>query len=52
MGPERCWTKLEPYKVRRNSDGGTKRYWRANRSSDLSLGAKDQSKHLVAGLHW
>jgi len=52
MGPERCWTKLEQDEVRRNSDGGPKRFWRANQSSDLSLGAKDQSKHLVAGLHW
>jgi len=41
----------EQDEVRRNSDGGPKRYWRANRSSDLCVGAKDQSNYLVAGLH-
>jgi len=41
MGPERCWTKLGQNEVWRNFDGGLKRCWRANHSSDLSLGAKD-----------
>ena len=32
-----------------NHGGSPKRSWRANRSRDLSIGAKDQSNHLVAG---
>jgi len=28
---------------------GLERCWRANRLSDLSIGAKDSSNHLVAG---
>jgi len=32
---------LEQDEARGNSGGGPKRYWRANRSSDLSIGAKD-----------
>jgi hypothetical protein len=49
MGPERECTKHEQDVARRNSGGGPTRYWRANRSSDLCLGAKDQSNFLVAG---
>ena len=35
--------------VRGNPDGGPKQFWRANRLSELGIGAKDQSNHLVAG---
>ena len=41
LGPERWWTMPEQGEVRGNSDGSSKRYWRANRSSDLGIGAKD-----------
>ena len=41
FGPERWWTMPEQSEVRGNSDGSSKRYWRANRSSDLGIGAKD-----------
>jgi len=40
-GPERWWTMPERGEARGNSGGGSKRYWRANRSSDLGIGAKD-----------
>jgi len=50
LGPERWWSKLEWVEVKGNFDGGLKRCWRANHSSKLSLGAKDSSNHLVAGL--
>jgi len=33
--PERWWTILDLVEVRRNSDGGSPRCWRANRSSEL-----------------
>ncbi len=49
LGPERWWTMLEQGKARGNSGGGSKRYWRANRSLNLGIGAKDSSNHLVAG---
>jgi len=49
LGPERWWTMPGKNKVRGNSDGSLLRYWRANRSSYLGIGAKDQSNHLVAG---
>ena len=41
LGPERWWTMLEKNEFRGNSDGGSQRYWRANRSSYLGIGAKD-----------
>ena len=41
LGPERWWTMPEQGEVRGNSDGGPQRFWRANRSSDLGIGAKD-----------
>ena len=41
LGPERWWTMPEKGKLRGNSDGGLQRYWRANRSSYLGIGAKD-----------
>ena len=37
-GPENWWTMPENGKVRRNSGGGSERYWRANRSSCLAIG--------------
>jgi hypothetical protein len=49
LGPERWWTMPEQGQARGNSGGGSQRYWRANRSSDLGIGAKDSSNHLVAG---
>ena len=49
MGPERWWTMLEEGEARGNSGGGPSRFWRANRSSHLSIGAKDSSNRLVAG---
>ena len=45
LGPERWWTMPEKGKVRWNSGGGSQRYWRANRSLYLGIGAK----YLVAG---
>ena len=39
----------EQGEARGNPGGGSSRYWRANRSSDLGIGAKDYSNHLVAG---
>ena len=41
LGPERWWTMLVQDEARRNPGGSPKRYWRANRSSDMSIGAKD-----------
>ena len=41
LGPERWWTMPEQSEARGNSGGSSKRYWRANRSSDLGIGAKD-----------
>jgi len=41
LGPERWWTMPGQDEVRGNSDGGPKEYWRANRFSDLGIGAKD-----------
>ena len=41
LGPERWWTMPEQNEFRGNSDGGSYRYWRANRSSYLGIGAKD-----------
>jgi len=35
--PERWWTMLAKNEVRRNSDGGSYRYWRANRSSYVGI---------------
>jgi len=49
MEPERQWTILEQDEVKGNFDGSPNRYWRANRSSDLWIAAKDQSNCLVAG---
>lgn len=49
LGPERWWTILDQIQVRGNPDGGSLRCWRANRSSELSIAAKDPSNHLVAG---
>ena len=36
-------------KVRGNFVGGSQRYRRANRSSHVDIGAKNESNHLVAG---
>jgi len=47
--PERWWSILGQNEARRNPGGGSSRYWRANRSFDLSIGAKDLSNHRVAG---
>ena len=47
--PERWWSMRGQGEARGNSGGGPKRFWRANRSSELRIGAKDQSNHLVAG---
>lgn len=47
--PERWWTMPDQVEVRGNPDGGPKQFWRANRLSELGIGAKDQSNHLVAG---
>ena len=41
LRPERWWTMDEEGEARRNSGGGSKWFWRANRSSNLSIGAKD-----------
>lgn len=41
LGPERWWTMLIKGEVWRNSGGGLPWYWRANRSSQVSIGAKD-----------
>ena len=41
LGPERWWTMPEKNEFRGNFDGGSQRYWRANRSSYLGIGAKD-----------
>ena len=41
LGPERWWTMPAKGQFRRNSDGGLQRYWRANRSSKVGIGAKD-----------
>jgi len=51
FGPERWWTMPEQSEVRGNSDGSSKRYWRANRSSDLGIGAKQfyQVKLMIRG---
>jgi len=47
--PERWWTMPDQVEVRGNPDGRPKQFWRANRLSELGIGAKDQSKYLVAG---
>ena len=49
LRPERWWSINEKNEARRNSGGGSKGFWRANRSSNLLIGAKDSSNHLVAG---
>ncbi len=49
MWPERWWTMPDQVEVRGNPDGRPKQFWRANRLSELGIGAKDQSNHLVAG---
>ncbi len=41
MVPERWWTMPGQGEARGNSGGGPQRSWRANRSSDLGIGAKD-----------
>jgi hypothetical protein len=41
LGPERLWTMGDQDEARGNSGGGPKWYWRANRSSELPIGAKD-----------
>jgi len=41
LGPERWWSICVHGKARRNSGGGLEWYWRANRSSDIQIGAKD-----------
>ena len=47
--PERWWTMPDQVEARGNPGGGPKQFWRANRLSELGIGAKDQSNHLVAG---
>jgi hypothetical protein len=47
--PERWWTMPDQVEVRGNPDGRPKQFWRANRLSELGIGAKDQSNYLVAG---
>ena len=47
--PERWWAIPAQGEARGNSGGSSQRYWRANRSSDVGIGAKDLSNHLVAG---
>ena len=49
QGPERWWTMPEQGESRGNPGGSPQRFWRANRSSNLGIGAKDQSNHLIAG---
>lgn len=51
-GPERWWTILCYNEAMGNCGGGSKRYWRANRLSNQSIGAKDSSNYLVAGFFW
>jgi len=48
-GPERWWTIPGYSEVMGNCDGGWYQYWRANRLSELGIGAKDSSNYLVAG---
>lgn len=47
--PKDVWSKRGQGKVRGNSDGGPKHYWRTTRLSELRLGAKYQSNHLRSG---
>jgi len=49
LGPERSRTMGGQGEARGNSGGGSQRYWRANRSSEPPIGAKDQSSDQVAG---
>ena len=51
LGPERWWTMPVQVEARGNPGGRPQRFWRANRSSEVGIGAKDQSNHLVAGSH-
>jgi len=41
LGPEKVRTMDGQNEARGNSGGGSKQCWRANRLSDLSIGAKD-----------
>ena len=41
LGPERWWTMRDQGEARGNPGGGSKGFWRANRSSELRIGAKD-----------
>lgn len=49
LEPEWWWTMPAQNEVRGNSDGSSSRYWCANRSLDVGIGAKDSSNHLIAG---
>ena len=49
QGPERWRSTPGRDEARGNSGGSPKRLWRANRSSEPGVGAKDQSSRLVAG---
>jgi len=49
LGPERLRTMGDQGEARGNSGGGPSGCWRANRSSELPIGAKDSSSNLVAG---
>jgi len=51
-GPERWWTILGYSEAMGNCGGSWPRYWRANRLSKRSIGAKDSSNPLVAGFLW
>jgi len=41
LGPERWWTMRVQDEARGNSGGSPKQYWRANRLSEMRIGAKD-----------
>ena len=49
LGPDRWWTIVVQGEAERKFGGSSKRCWRANRSWEMTIGAKDQSNHLVAG---
>jgi len=52
LGPEKWRTISAQAEVIGNFDGRSQRFWRANRSCEAGIGAKDQSSHLVAGSLW
>ena len=50
--PDSWWSSPELVNVTRCVIEDLDRCWRANRSCDLGLGAKDSSNQLVAGSDW